>query len=310
MKILVALGGNAILQRQERGTAEEQFSNVRRACVHLAEIVKDGHHIIVTHGNGPQVGDILLKDEIAKDTLPPMPLDVCGAESQGMIGYMIQRSLRDELTKVGVRSSVVTLITETVVDKDDDAFRSPSKPIGPFYTGEQAAKLRQKGWVLVDDSGRGFRRVVPSPRPLSIVEAPVIKSLFEAGVVVVAAGGGGIPVDVLPDGTSGGVEAVIDKDHGASTLASKVGADMLLILTDVEGVFLDYGKPSARLLSRLTRTECRDYLEKDQFPAGSMRPKVEAAVDFLDSGGKTAVITSLENAREAVFLRKGTVIVP
>ncbi|MDA4133071.1 MAG: carbamate kinase, partial [Thaumarchaeota archaeon] len=300
MKILVALGGNAILQHKERGTAEEQFSNVRRACVHLVDIIEDGHHLVITHGNGPQVGDILLKDEMAKAVLPQMPLDVCGAESQGMIGYMIQRSLREELRSRGIETRIATILTETVVDPEDVAFKAPSKPIGPFYTAMEASKLKQqRGWTMVNDSGRGYRRVVPSPKPLSIVESPTIHDLVDAGVIVIAAGGGGIPVASAPDGSIKGVEAVIDKDLAASALATTVGADMLLILTDVENIFLDYGKPTARALTRLTRDECMTYLKEGQFAPGSMGPKVEAAVAFIDSGGKSAAVTTLENSREA-----------
>jgi carbamate kinase len=309
MKILVALGGNAILQHKEKGTAEEQFRNVREACAHLAEIMKDGHQIVVTHGNGPQVGDMLLKDEMARDTLPPMPLDVCVAESQGMIGYMIQQSMRGELRKVGIDSPVITVLTETLVDPDDPAFNRPTKPIGPFYTAMQAAQLREeKGWYMVNDSGRGYRRAVPSPTPRSIVQGDAIKKLVDLNAIVVAAGGGGIPV-TMPDGNKG-VEAVIDKDLGASVLASVVGAEILLILTDVEKVFLNYGKPGQRPIDRMTVQECRDFLAAGQFPAGSMGPKIESAVRFLESGGRRVLITSLETAVETVAGRAGTTIVP
>lgn len=309
MRILVALGGNAILQHQERGSADEQLSNIRRACVHLVEIIEDGHRIAITHGNGPQVGDILLKDEMAKEVLPQMPLDVCGAESQGMLGYMISRSLREELGRRRIDSKVATVLTETLVDPNDPAFKAPSKPIGPFYTETEASKLRQeKGWTVVNDSGRGYRRVVPSPRPLSVVEAPVVSQLFDSGVIVIAAGGGGIPVVSLSDGSTKGVEAVIDKDLSAAVLAADIKADMLLILTDVENVFVDYGRPSARPLTRVTKSEIEGYLKKGQFAAGSMGPKVEAAISFLDSGGKVAVITSLERAPEAVEFREGTIV--
>jgi carbamate kinase len=309
VRILVALGGNAILQHQERGSADEQLSNIRRACVHLVEIIEDGHRIAITHGNGPQVGDILLKDEMAKEVLPQMPLDVCGAESQGMLGYMISRSLREELGRRRIDSKVATVLTETLVDPNDPAFKAPSKPIGPFYTETEASKLRQeKGWTVVNDSGRGYRRVVPSPRPLSVVEAPVVSQLFDSGVIVIAAGGGGIPVVSLSDGSTKGVEAVIYKDLSAAVLAADIKADMLLILTDVENVFVDYGRPSARPLTRVTKSEIEGYLKKGQFAAGSMGPKVEAAISFLGSGGKVAVITSLERASEAVELREGTIV--
>lgn len=308
LRILVALGGNAILEPQSIGSAEEQFSKVRRACRHLVGIIRQGHRVIITHGNGPQVGDILLKDELAKDTLPYMPLDVCVAESQGMIGYMIQQSLRNELSRVGLDLQVATVLTETVVDSNDTAFKNPTKPIGPFYTASQAARLKkEKGWHLVNDSKRGYRRTVPSPTPLSIVQGHMIKQLMDLGAIVIAAGGGGIPV------TSGvkseGVEAVIDKDLGATVLAQVVKADVLLILTDVEKVFLDYGRPGQRPVDRMTVQECRKYLEEGQFPIGSMGPKIESAICFLESGGERAIISSLEKAEEALAGKAGTTIV-
>jgi carbamate kinase len=305
LRILVALGGNAILQRGSKGTASEQFQNVRTASEHLARIVRQGHRVVITHGNGPQVGDILLKDEMAKDTLPPMPLDVCGAESQGMIGYMIQQSLRNELHALGLNPHVTTVLTETVVDENDAAFQYPTKPIGPFYTAREADQLREeRGWRLVEDSGRGFRRVVPSPTPLSIVQGDIIRELMDAGTIVVAAGGGGVPVTA--GGDSRGVEAVIDKDLGAAVLAKMVRADVLMVLTDVPRVYLDYNKPSQRPLERVSVAECKAFLQQGQFAAGSMGPKVQSAVNFLESGGESAIITSLEMAEEALEGRAGT----
>jgi carbamate kinase len=310
LRILVALGGNAILQRQEKGTAEEQFVNVRTACKHLVEIIEQGHRVTITHGNGPQVGDILLKDELAKDTLPPMPLDVCGAESQGMIGYMIQQSLRNELQKAGVSSPVATVLTETVVDASDQAFRFPTKPIGSFYTSTDASRLREeKGWTLVDDSGRGYRRLVPSPRPQTVLQAQVIRELMNAGTIVIAAGGGGIPVVSTQDGFKG-VEAVIDKDLGAAVLGGLISAEVLLILTDVRNVFLNYGLPNQTPLGRVTSEECRRYLEEGQFASGSMRPKIEAVVNFLGAGGQRAIITRLQDAKDALDGTAGTTVVP
>jgi len=309
LRILVALGGNAILQRQGKGTSEEQFDNVRKACRHLVGIIREGHRVVVTHGNGPQVGDILLKDDLAKDTLPQMPLDVCGAESQGMIGYMIQQSMRNELRRVGLDLQVTTVLTETVVDANDPAFRHPTKPVGPFYNASEAARLKEdRGWYLINDSERGYRRAVPSPMPLSIVQGQVVRELMDNGVVVIAAGGGGIPV------TSGvesrGVEAVIDKDLGAALLAKVVKAGVLMILTDVEKVYLNYTKPSQRPIDRMTVKECKKLLRQNQFPAGSMGPKIESAVAFLESGGDRVIITSLEMAEEALAGKAGTTIVP
>lgn len=309
MKVVVALGGNAILRSKEKGTAGEQLTNVDRACKHLVEIVKLGHTITITHGNGPQVGDILLKDECAKEILPPMPLDICGAESQGMIGYMIQQSLRNELAQAGISLQVATVLTETVVDAKDPAFENPTKPIGPFYTATEATRLKQdRGWHLVNDSGRGFRRVVPSPAPVSIVEGQTIKTLIDSGVIVIAAGGGGIPV--TSGSESEGIEAVIDKDLGAAMLANLIKADILLILTDVENVFLNYGLPTQMALKRVTVQECRRYIAEAQFAMGSMLPKVEAAIHFLESGGKASIVSSLESAKSALDGTAGTTIVP
>jgi carbamate kinase len=310
LKILVALGGNAILQHRETGTADEQFSNVRTTSKQLAQLLLRGHLVAITHGNGPQVGDILLKNELAKNTLPPMPLDVCGAESQGMIGYMMQQSLDNELRSVGLDKSIVTLLTQTLVDVEDAAFKNPSKPIGPFYSAMEASKIRQeKGWTIINDSGRGYRRVVPSPSPVEIIEGKTIKSLFDAGVVVISTGGGGIPVKREKDGRIlTGVEAVIDKDLGAALLATSLGAEILLILTDVDKVSLDFGKPSEKNLERLTIAECEKYLSEGQFPRGSMGPKVEAACRFVRSGGNKAIITSLNHTLDALEERNVTVI--
>jgi carbamate kinase len=308
LRILVALGGNAILSRESEGTAEEQFDNVRKTCEHLVGIIQQGHRVTITHGNGPQVGDILLKDDLAKGILPQMPLDVCGAESQGMIGYMIQQSMRNELRRVGLNLQVATVLTETIVDPDDPAFKDPTKPIGPFYTTSEAARLKEdKGWHLINDSEQGFRRAVPSPIPLSIVQEGVIRKLVDLGVIVIAAGGGGVPVTSGDEST--GVEAVIDKDLGAAALAKVVNAEVLLILTDIEKVFLDYGKPSQRPIDKMTLQECRDFLQEGQFPAGSMGPKIESAVMFLESGGNRAIISSLEMAEEALAGSAGTTIV-
>ena len=267
-----------------------------------------GIRITITHGNGPQVGDILLRDELAKDMLPYMPLDVCVAESQGMIGYMIQQSLRNELKRVGLDLQVATVLTETVVDVNDPAFKNPTKPIGSFCTASEAARLKkEKGWHLVNDSERGYRRTVPSPIPLSIVQGQMIRELMDLGVIVIAAGGGGIPVTSGDE--SEGVEAVIDKDLCAAVLAKIVEADVLLILTDVEKVFLDYGKPNQRPIDRMTVKECRKFLGEGQFPGGSMGPKIESAVRFLESGGKRVIISSLEMAETALTGKAGTTIV-
>ncbi len=307
MRILVALGGNAILAGDTERTAEEQFENVQKACKHLLKIISHGHRLTITHGNGPQVGDILLRDELARDRLPYMPLDVCVAESQGMIGYMIQQSLRKELKRAGIDLHVATILTETVVDANDPAFKNPTKPIGSFYSESEAARLKkEKGWHLVKEDKKGYRRTVPSPIPLSIVQGEMIRELMDLGVIVIAAGGGGIPV--TSNDESKGVEAVIDKDLCAAVLARVIKAEVLLILTDVEKVYLDYGSPQQSPIDRMTVKDCSKFLSEGQFPAGSMGPKIESAIKFLESGGKLAIISSLEKADEALAGRAGTTI--
>jgi len=310
MKVLVSLGGNAILKHGQRGTVEEQEENVQNTAKHLASILRRGERLAITHGNGPQVGNILLQNEMAKEKLPPMPLDVCGAESQGMIGYMLQRALRSELESGGPKLAVVTIVSQTLVDAEDSAFRNPTKPVGPFYSANEAKQLREsKGWHVVSDSGRGYRRVVPSPTPLDILEKETIIRLFETGTVVISVGGGGVPVIREKNGTIRGVEAVLDKDRTAALLAKTLGVETLLILTDVEKVFVNYGKPDQRALDRVTVQDCKKYLSEGQFPEGSMGPKVESAVSFLSgSSGRRVVIASLEMAEEALKGTAGTTI--
>jgi carbamate kinase len=306
--VLVALGGNAILKYREEGTAEEQLRNVRTTCRTLALLIKDGYHIAITHGNGPQVGDILLRNEIAKEKLPPMPLDFCGAESQGMIGYMLQQGLKNELRLIGVNKPVMTILTQTLVSHDDPAFDQPSKPIGPYYSKKEAGKLHgEKGWTLVESPGRGFRRVVPSPRPISIVEGVSIRDLFENGYIVIGCGGGGIPV-IEMQGELVGVEAVVDKDHSAAVLADLIGACSMLILTDVDAVYLDYGMPNQRAIPTMTISQAEKWMSLGHFKEGSMGPKVESAIEFVRKGGKRAVITSMEKAVAALAGKAGTTI--
>ena len=305
--VVVALGGNAILRHQEVGTAEEQIANVRRASRQLAEIVSDGYTVVITHGNGPQVGDILLRNELTEDTLPSMPLDVCGAESQGMIGYLLQQSMQEALLAAGLDCPVATVLTQTLVDGADPAFGDPTKPIGPFYTAIQAKRLQEeKGWQMVQIRGQGYRRVVPSPRPLALIEGQAILGLLRAGVVVIAAGGGGVPVVAGPAGTLRGVEAVVDKDYTATLLARLVGAGDLLILTDVEHVALNYGRPGRQDIREMTVAEAREPLAAGHFPPGSMGPKIRAAVGFLEDGGERATIASLDSAADALAGRTGT----
>ncbi|QVL57369.1 MAG: carbamate kinase [Simkaniaceae bacterium] len=307
--VLVALGGNALQQSGEKGTIDEQLAHVRETADHLIEILEGGYSLLITHGNGPQVGSILLKNERSEDQLPPMPLDVCGAETQGMIGYMIQQQLRNHLQAKGRKDRVVTLCTQTLVDHKDPAFQTPTKPIGLFYTKEKAEALqKEKGWHIVEQIGKGFRRVVPSPMPVDIVEGELIEELLNQDVIVVACGGGGIPVIQEGNGNLKGVEAVIDKDQTAAVLGEKVGAEILLILTDVEQVALNFGQAKQKNLDHLTVEEARAYLKQGEFGAGSMGPKVEAACSFIESGGKKALITSLAKACDALKGTTGTLI--
>lgn len=284
------------------------MATVDKTCRHLVKIIKEGHRLAITHGNGPQIGDILLAYDSARDILPPMPLDVCGAQSQGMIGYMLQQSLENVLRRARIKRSVAVVLTQTVVSVSDRAFSNPSKPIGQFYTKEEAGRLKKKsGWKMVNDSNRGFRRIVPSPEPVEIVESRTIRSLYENDTIVIAAGGGGIPV-IKGQGSKGylGVEAVIDKDLASALLAEALGIDVMVVVTDVDGIFLHYGKPGQRLLRRMSVKEGRTYLRQGQFPAGSMGPKVEAVLRFVESGGEKAIVTSLKNMEAALAGDAGT----
>lgn len=304
-RIVVALGGNAILQPRQEGTAEVQFANVINTCKQLAAFIEAGHQLVITHGNGPQVGNILLQNEEAKDKVPPMPLDVCGAQTQGFIGYMIQQVMQNLLP----RQAVGTVVTQVLVAADDSAFKNPTKPIGPFYSAVEAKQLgEQKGYTMVEDSGRGWRRVVPSPDPIAIVEKDLIQALLESGVVVIASGGGGIPVVRADGGGLKGIEAVIDKDLAGARLAEDVAADIFLILTDVEAVAVNWGKPEQRFLRQLSLAEGKELMAKGEFRAGSMGPKVEAALRFIRQGGEKAIIVSLDKAAAALAGEAGTII--
>lgn len=308
--VVIALGGNALLQVGQKGTAEEQRQNVYRAAGELADMVLSGRfRIVLTHGNGPQVGNILLQNEAAKHIVPPMPMDVCGAQSQGMIGYMIQQALRNVLAERGRPDiPVVTVVTQVLVDKADPAFQNPTKPVGPFYTKEEALRLTaEKGWQMVEDAGRGWRRVVPSPGPQAIVEKEAIRILVASGAIVIASGGGGIPV-IKENGTYRGVEAVIDKDLAGERLAEDVGAKIFLILTDVDRVRLNYRKPNEVALSQMSVAEAKGFLAEGHFAKGSMEPKVKACVRFVEAGGERAVIAALDQALAALDGQAGTQI--
>jgi carbamate kinase len=305
--IVIALGGNALLQRGQKGSFDEQYQNVKGTVGKVADLIERGHKIVLTHGNGPQVGATLLRHEAAKSIVPPFPLDACGAETQGFIGYMIQQALRNELKSRGIDKFVVTIITRVIVDKHDSAFQHPTKPIGPFYTKAEAGQVRAQKPELVikEDAGRGYRRVVPSPDPKIIAERTAIRALVDASFIVVACGGGGIPI-IEEGGNAVGVEAVIDKDLAGQRLATLIGANIFVILTDIDGAYVNYGKPDQELIKEITTGKLRNYAKEGQFKEGSMAPKVEAAIRFVESGGERAVIAALGSLIEALDNKAGT----
>jgi len=308
MKVaLVAFGGNAILKADEQGLQEEQLRNSEDACRRLVEVIRQGYEMVIVHGNGPQVGNIWIQMQEAATKIPPFSLDVCGAMSEGSMGYMLQRSLLNQLHTRGIHKGVVTLITQVVVDPHDPLFHKPTKPIGPFYPPYLAEWFRrEKGWHMEEDSGRGWRKVVPSPRPIQVVEEEVIKRLLEVGSVVIAAGGGGIPVYITKDEQLKGIEAVIDKDRTASLLARSIGAELFIILTQVPQVYLHYGTPQQEALRELSVGKAREYLRQGEFPPGSMGPKIESAIEFIEARGGEVLITSVGELEAALRGEGGT----
>lgn len=308
--IVIAFGGNAITKAGQRGTFQEQQANIKETVNHLVGLIKAGHRLVLTHGNGPQVGNLLIKNELSKSVVPAMPLDVCVSNTQGSLGYALQQELTNALAQEGLKVPVATIVTRVQVSPDDPAFTNPTKPVGPFYTEDEAKKLTaEKGYTMIEDSGRGWRRVVPSPFPLQILEKDAIRSLLEAGVVVIAAGGGGIPVCLNETGGYSGVEAVIDKDLAGQQLAQDVGADTFVLLTGVSRVAINFGKPNQKELDTITVAEGRQYQQEGHFPPGSMGPKMEAALLFVEKGGEKSVIAALEEIGEALEGRTGTAIV-
>jgi carbamate kinase len=309
--IVVAFGGNAVYPPTIKGLAEEQLEIMDAACELLVPVFRAGYRAVLTHGNGPVVGNILFRMALTSKHLVPMPMDVCVAHSQGGIGYMLQQSLANVLARHGIRASVSSIVTEVEVDPNDPAFTHPTKPVGRFFSEADAQRIASEtGWDFVEDSGRGWRRVVPSPMPLAILDAPAINALLAAGVIPIAAGGGGIPVVRAPGGGYRGVAAVVDKDLTSGLLAADVGAGQLVMLTGVARVALDFGKPTQRSIERLTVAEARKHLADGQFPPGSMGPKISAALQFIERGGPRAVITSLDKLDLALDGRAGTAIVP
>ena len=309
-KIVIALGGNALAEAGKPATAEAQLEVVEKTSEYIADIIEKGYNVVLAHGNGPQVGRIVIQNEYAASQTPAMPFDVCGAMSQGYIGYHMQQGLEKVLRARGNHKRVVTLVTQVVVDKDDPKFKNPSKPIGPFYNEATAKQLaEEKGYTMKEDAGRGWRRVVASPMPVEIVELDAVKCLIDGGFIAITVGGGGIPVIKDENGNYVGTAAVIDKDLASEKLAEDIDADALVILTAVENVCINFGKPDQKSLSTMTVAEAREYIAEGQFAPGSMLPKVEAAIKFAESKpGRKAIITSLDKAVEALEGKAGTTV--
>ncbi len=307
---VIAFGGNALLRPQDHGTQEEQFTLTWKATRWLVEIIHRGFELVIVHGNGPQVGNIMIQVEEAITKIPPQSLEVCVAQTEGSMGFMLQNQLRNRLNEEQLAKPVVTVLTEVEVARDDPAFENPSKPVGPYFTAYRANLLMQEqGWQMVEDAGRGWRKVVPSPRPKRILDVEVIHRLIESGAVVVAAGGGGIPVYQDVGNYFNGVEAVIDKDYTTSLLAQDLDADLLIVLTQVAQVAENFGRPNQRWLSEITVTRAKEMLEQHQFPPGSMGPKIRAAIEFVEKTGKEVLITDAEHLKDALARTSGTYIV-
>ncbi len=308
LKIVVALGGNAISRQEEKGDIPDQIKNCHRTAEHLVDLIAAGHKVVVTHGNGPQVGNILRRVEAARSDVYPLALDICGAHSQGGIGYLLQREINNVFKDRGMDKIGYTIITQCRVDAKDPAFDNPTKPVGPFLTREQMAPMIEKGWNAIEDAGRGWRRVVPSPMPRTIVEEGVIKQAIEFGDVVICCGGGGIPV-VENNGRLEGLEGVIDKDHATSLLARHIDADLMVITTGIEKVALNFNTPDQKELDRITVAEAEQFLAEGHFPAGSMGPKIQASIDFTAATGNDVIITLPEMILAALEGTTGTRIV-
>jgi len=308
---VVAIGGNSLIKDKQHQSVRDQYIAAGETCWHVASMIKDGWDVAIGHGNGPQVGFILRRSELAAHELHEVPLDVCGADSQGAIGYALTQNLENDFHRLDVDRHAVAVVTQVEVAADDPAFQSPSKPIGSFMNEAEALRRRdEEGWSVKEDAGRGWRRVVPSPEPIRIVEVDAIRSLIENRFVVISVGGGGIPVVADANGELTGIAAVIDKDHACSLLANEIGAELFLVTTAVEKVALDFGQPTQRWIDRMTLGEAKEYLaEGTHFLPGSMAPKMEAVVDFLERGGGTAIITDPQNVERALAGETGTHIV-
>ncbi len=308
--IVIAIGGNSLIEDPENVSVASQYESVKKTAVHIARLIKAGHKVVLVHGNGPQVGFVLLRSEYSRPILHGVPLDSCVADTQGSIGYQLQMALGNELRANGYTREVATVVTQVLVDADDPSFANPSKPIGSFMSKTEAQEREKtEGWQTVEDAGRGYRRVVPSPIPQEIVETETIRSLVDAGVIVIAAGGGGIPVVRDADGTLSGKEAVIDKDLAAALLAKQLEADLCIVSTAVDKVYLNWGTAEQVALDEITLAEAATYIEAGHFAPGSMLPKIEALVDFVQSGGERGIITDPANLYDALYAQKGTHIV-
>ena len=310
---VVAIGGNSLIRDKQHQTVEDQYQAAKETCGHIADMIEQGWDVAIGHGNGPQVGFILRRSEIAAKVagMHEVPLDVCGSDSQGAIGYALQQNLANDFKRRGIEKHTDTVITQVVVDTGDPAFQHPSKPIGGFMEQDEAQdRAAKEGWVVVEDAGRGWRRVVPSPLPQEIVELDAVKELLNAGIVTITVGGGGIPVIRNEEGNLVGVAAVIDKDYASSLLAQSIGADLFLISTAVEKVYLNYNKPDQQAIDVMTVAEAKRYMEEGQFAKGSMLPKIQAIIWFLEAGGKEALITNPENIARALRGETGTRIIP
>ncbi|OCA85839.1 carbamate kinase [Bacillus sp. FJAT-27225] len=305
-KIVLAIGGNAIIKEGQKGTLEEQKKNIDESCEPVLGLIEQGNTVVITHGNGPQVGNSLIKNQMAESVVPAYPLDVLDAETQGNLGYLIQQAFRNKMVERNIGKTVATIVTQAVVSKDDPAFSNPTKPIGPFYTKEELDKVLETEEIsYIEDSGRGYRRVVASPKPVTIVEKDAIQALLDKEITVITAGGGGIPV-VEENGMLKGTNAVIDKDFASALLAAEINADYLFILTGVEQVAIHFGTPQQQNLFEMTIDEALRYMDEGHFPKGSMGPKIEAAILFLKKGGKNVIITSMDKLQDALEGKTGT----
>lgn len=307
---LVAFGGNVMIPANSNATAKEQFKSAKRAAKIMVDIMKKGYELIIVHGNGPQIGNLLLQMESASNIVPPFPIDICDAMTEGSMGYMLERAILNEMRKQSIDKEVVSILTQVIVDRDDMAFENPTKPIGPFYNFFRAQQLkRENKWEMLEEAGRGFRRVVPSPKPIDIVPKRTIRAMIEKGIVVIAAGGGGIPVFINSLGYIEGIEAVIDKDYTSSLIAKEAGVELFIILTGVDRVMEDFGKKNAKPIKVMDINEAQRMMDEEQFPPGSMGPKISAAIDYIKGGGKEVLITSSEKVRLALIGRSGTRII-